>query len=496
MRFNKQRESDLEIDIDYRRESYKISARDRIKINGIWFLQDSVEREDVNIQKCVDSMERILAQWSTRHLSLLGRILIVKTFAISQFVYLLQSINVTEQSTKKVMRIIYKFLWNRNFSGNRAPERLKRSIMLTPIQYGGFGMIDLTDISNSLDLRSLGRLLESTHPFLSQIKALINFNDFFNVTTNGNVDRKLKHALLLLNQDRDAIYNWPMEKVKESVSLKRVIQNFKVSTLLTMPGKQSIQYLAIHRRVRNPRVHQLTALEFTAISRFVKERRLINLIKGIIGTPYIGELDSATLEGYPHSNKVIKKISSMSSKDIRLSRTNFGDHMINVYKIGMVLDPGELLSWTKRVKSLTSTRHKNILLRVAHGDVFSNARLHKFGLRDSAGCSNCDERVESIQHRLFDCPKARETWIKFNEAKNSLELTVVNLLTLENILGAGERLDKLDLALQAELLLRLSSKGEGYHPEQVVRSAVSLVFNSERLNDEKMQLFKNWKRSW
>ena len=115
-------------------------------------------------------------------------------------------------------------------------------------------MIDLTDISNSLDLRSLGRLLESTHPFLSQIKALINFNDFFNVTTNGNVDRKLKHALLLLNQDQDAIYNWPMEKVKESVSLKRVIQNFKVSTLLTMPGKQSIQYLAIHRRVRNPRV--------------------------------------------------------------------------------------------------------------------------------------------------------------------------------------------------------------------------------------------------
>ena len=186
----------------------------------------------------------------------------------------------------------------------------------------------------------------------------------------------------------------------------------------------------------------------------------------------------------------------MSSKDIRLSRTNFGDNIINVYKIGMVLDPGELLSWTKRVKSLTSTRHKNILLRVAHGDVFSNARLHKVGLRDSAGCSNCDERVESIQHRLFDCPKARETWIKFNEAKNSLELTVVNPLTLENILGAGERLDKLDLALQAELLLRLSSKGEGYHPEQVVRSAVSLVFNSERLNDEKMQLFKNWKRSW
>ena len=83
-----------------------------------------------------------------------------------------------------------------------------------------------------------------------------------------------------------------------------------------------------------------------------------------------------------------------------------------------------------------------------------------------------------------------------NEAKNSLDLTVVNPLTLENILGAGERLDKLDLALQAELLLRLSSKGEGYHPEQVVRSAVSLVFNSERLNDEKMQLFKNWKRSW
>ena len=119
-----------------------IAAKSRIKINGIWFLQDTEEREDVNVQKRIESTEKILMMWSTRHLSLLGRILIIKTYALSQFVFLMQSINLSDVSHSRIMKLIFKFLWNRNFRGNRAPERLKRSIMLTPIKYGGFGLVN------------------------------------------------------------------------------------------------------------------------------------------------------------------------------------------------------------------------------------------------------------------------------------------------------------------------------------------------------------------
>ena len=78
----------------------------------------------------------------------------------------------------------------------------------------------------------------------------------------------------------------------------------------------------------------------------------------------------------------------------------------------LILTPGEVISWTKKIKKLTSTRHENILLRAAHGDIFSIARLLKFGLKDNPKCSNCPEPVEANQHRIAECPKAIETWRK------------------------------------------------------------------------------------
>ena len=492
--FNKDRDHQFELNVDYRGARHRIAAVERIKVNGFWLLQDPRVREEVNVQKRIEAMERILMMWSTRHLSLLGRILIIKTFAISQFVYLFQTIKISDANLNKIMKVVDKYLWNRNFRGNKAPERLKRSIMLTPAKYGGFGLINVVDLANSLDLRSLGRTLESNHPFFRQLNPFINKDDFFKVTALGNVDLKLKHALLLLNSDRSKIYGWPDEKVLESVNLNKIIQNIKVANLITQAGRQSLHYLAIHRRNRNPCVFHLSVAEFASIERFVKEKRIVRLIKLVLGSPYLGAIDINASEGYPDKNSNLKRLNKMSSKELRQSRSNEEDNMINVFKLGLVLDPGELLSWTGKMRKLTSTRHKNILLRVAHGDIFSNSRLFKFRLRDSPRCKNCDELVESVQHRLLECPKARETWIKLNEARNLLQLESPATLTLENLVGAGDRLPKLSLALQAEVLLKLSIKSDGYCPQQIVKSAIMVVLNSERLDNEKRELFNNWRR--
>ena len=77
--FNRNREQNYDIEVEYQGARHRITARDRIKINGIWLLQDPNEREEVNVQKRIDATEKILMMWSTRHLSLLGRILIIKT---------------------------------------------------------------------------------------------------------------------------------------------------------------------------------------------------------------------------------------------------------------------------------------------------------------------------------------------------------------------------------------------------------------------------------
>ena len=151
------------------------------------------------------------------------------------------------------------------------------------------------------------------------------------------------------------------------------------------------------------------------------------------------------------------------------------------------------MSWTIKLRKLTSTRHKNVLLRAMHGDVFSNERLYRFGLRDSPACANCQEQLETVQHRLVECPKAREAWQKLEDIKTRLGLSTLSDLTIENLVGAKDRLNKIELAIQAELIHKLMTKSDGYCPNQLAKAATLLVCSSEILLPglkEKFEAFK------
>ena len=93
----------------------------------------------------------------------------------------MQTLQLSEKSYKLFTRVVFKYLWNRNYNAARAPERLKREIMYTPFNLGGFGMVNIRTLGESLDLRSYGCLVTTNHPFLSQVRQLLNSNDFFNV---------------------------------------------------------------------------------------------------------------------------------------------------------------------------------------------------------------------------------------------------------------------------------------------------------------------------
>ena len=128
-------------------------------------------------------------------------------------------------------------------------------------------------------------------------------------------------------------------------------------------------------------------------------------------------------EIFPIKIRQLVHISSLSSKELRLNGVNEEDQIICIFKLGPKLTPGEVLSWTGKIKKLTSTRHKNILIRVAHVDIFSNARLMRFGLRQESNCPNCPEPNESIKHKKIDCIEARESRIELDGGKSSLNLS-------------------------------------------------------------------------
>ena len=367
--------------------------------------------------------------------------------------------------------------------------------MLTPVSLGGFGMVDIKALSDSLDLRSYGRLLISEHPFLKQLATCLNHDDLFNVELNVPVDTKLKRSLELLNRDRRQLLGWPKEELLTNTNFVNVIYNAKLTSVLTPLGRRSLTYFMIQRGRRNVKIGQVTLRDLQALRNVLLYPDLTQVLMDlltVVNRPGFVNGTMPSKELYPmRATRTLVKISSLSSKALRMNNYDTESNIICVYKQGLILTPGEVLSWTTSIKKLTSTRHKNILLRVAHGDVYSNERLCRFRLIDEPHCKNCAEPYESLNHRIIECPKAYQAWLGLNEAKIILGLKPLIDLSTESLLGAKEKLSRLELALNAELLHKLTTYGgREYNPNEIVKSVIRIIGRCEKLNPEIQQQFK------
>jgi hypothetical protein len=153
------------IDVNYLGLTHTLRSQQRIKLNGLILECDRAEMQKSNYDIMLGKMTRHFKDWSKRALSLLGKIQIIKTFGISQYLYTVAVIELAPEQWKTISKELHKFLWNKQYEGNAAPHRIRKSIMYTSILNGGFGMIELADIAKAARLKRYAYLLEhKIHP--------------------------------------------------------------------------------------------------------------------------------------------------------------------------------------------------------------------------------------------------------------------------------------------------------------------------------------------
>ena len=79
---------------------------------GVAFAYDSNTSYRINFEKKLVTLKKVLNQWTTGNLTLIGRICIVKTLAISKLVYNASVLTVPPNLSEKVSDICFKFIWN------------------------------------------------------------------------------------------------------------------------------------------------------------------------------------------------------------------------------------------------------------------------------------------------------------------------------------------------------------------------------------------------
>ena len=92
-----------------------------MKILGIFFTYNWQKYQELNFENIIRSIQKSINAWRWRNLTLIGRIQIIKTFAIPKIMFRASLIPLTKEIVKQVNNVLFNFIWN---SGKDKIKRL------------------------------------------------------------------------------------------------------------------------------------------------------------------------------------------------------------------------------------------------------------------------------------------------------------------------------------------------------------------------------------
>ena len=262
-------------------------------------------------------------------------------------------------------------------------------------------MQDISELDASLKLKALGRLDTTNHPMLCILRTQIK-GDFFYPSTDCRLDGVISKGIELLRIDRQSL--WAKESLYSNRAVIKKVKEIKLTQALSANGRNSLTF-AFLRNQRKLTIGDLNPGNLRDIARFINPNLLKIATQTMTLNPGRIEVNEMT---YFVGSK-LTTLGTLTSKQIRTCRTQADP--ICISKLGPILTPIESINLFSNLSKLTNTRHKDILLRLIHGELYSKVRLHKYGLVAHPTCPRCNE-LETLRHKYLECEYIKEIWKK------------------------------------------------------------------------------------
>ena len=98
---------------------FGIKWPEQFRCLGIYLGHNKQLNDRKNFTEKIDQIEETLKNWEKRELSLIGRVQVIKTFALSKLVFPASLLHTPEHIIKRFNTILFKFLW-------RSKDKVKR----------------------------------------------------------------------------------------------------------------------------------------------------------------------------------------------------------------------------------------------------------------------------------------------------------------------------------------------------------------------------------
>ena len=190
---------------------------ENITLLGITMGRKTELNEEKNIIEKQKSIEQKLNRWSQRNLSLIGKILVAKTFGMSKLIHAMSITVVSKQHLRETQKIINKFIW----SGK--PAKVKHTALINDYDEGGLRAPDVECQYKALKM-----------PWIFRMCKAKDWNAVINTEFN-----KLGGIQLLLNSnyDKSTIRNLPTFYKEILLYWSEIVNPFGLRQLIVWNNK-------------------------------------------------------------------------------------------------------------------------------------------------------------------------------------------------------------------------------------------------------------------
>jgi hypothetical protein len=431
---------------------------------GIFFSYDTDSVILKNFSDRAKEFKRILDMWLQRDLSLIGKIIILKSLAFSKVIYQCGVMTTPTDFIETITEMAYNFIWNNK------PDKIKRQTLIAEYEKGGLKMLDICSFLKAQKAMWVKRYMT---PDKARWKAAPTFylNEFLGTDTfKCNLDCKKKPtnfphfywqvmvSWFEIKQITDSREKKPMDVRKECLWLNQYIKVNKQVVKWNDWHSKGINIIndIIDENGSFLSVGSLEAkygikcdpLKYNALKDAIPVgwRRLLKREK--INQNMVSFCDEIRIK-VGKKGKYLKNITNKDLYWILISKKRKNPNFMIKLQAELGIVEGEWGDIFKIPRCISNTKIRAFQYKLLFGLLPCNLYLNRIDKSDTNKCGECNE-LDDTAHYLFECPLVIPFWNNFMDWWNAMTNSVIYLdkrSALTGFIGPQEIFNTLNACL-------------------------------------------------
>jgi len=413
-----------------------------MKVLGIyvgWNIEKAIR---LTFDEKIGKIKKLLNSWKARKLTLNGKVIIIKSLAISQLIYLLNLLPFPDDIMKEIEIAIYEFLWNGK------THKVKKSVIIQNYKDGGCKMIDLRTLNMSQKLKWLKlylnchecqwRYLMDAFIEVKNVNIFLrNCYDLNNISTKSMFYCELLNLLYRLNtvnqhftneniNNHYIFYNKYIKIGGEIIYDDELFKAgmWRCSDIFDVNGNIIPFNVWKSRGVQNCKYFIWRAV-VSIVCNFNVDRRndaeQVSNMCILLPTDEIIDLNTACAKEVYRKLLTIRKEEPTGIKYYKELFLLNEQEMCNIFIIPRMCTKDMVI--------------KELQFKILHKYLPTNVLLYKMKKVVSTKCTFCNMYDETISHVFYECFDVKNIWLRILPALQQIDHNITKLSVKDIVLG-------------------------------------------------------------